>query len=101
LGALNPLEVLRKYLSDRHERRKDGEYRETAERRKLDLENLVLENRVISERIGIARALGATKRDLAPLLNELVYRPIKRLDRSQDQGVITHAEIPQADDSKD
>ena len=101
LGALNPLEVLRKYLSDRHERRKDGEYRETAKRRKLDLENLVLENRVISERIGIARALGATKRDLAPLLNELVYRPIKRLDRSQDQGVITHAEIPQADDSKD
>lgn len=101
LGTLNPLEVLRKYLSDRHERRKDKEYRETAERRKLDLENTLLENRVISERIGIARELGATKRDLAPLLNELVYRPIQRLDRSQDQGVITHAEIPRPDDSKD
>ena len=27
-GTLNPLEVLRKYLNDRHERRKDHEYRE-------------------------------------------------------------------------
>ena len=28
LGKLNPLEVLREYLKDRHERRKDREYRE-------------------------------------------------------------------------
>lgn len=97
LGTLNPLEVLRMYLSDRHERRKDVEYREDAERRKLDLENNILENRVLSERIAIARDLGATNRDLAPLVNDLLYKPLTRLDRSQDRGVIAHAEIPKPD----
>jgi hypothetical protein len=37
LGSLNPLEVLRQYLSDRHERRKDREYREAAEARRLSV----------------------------------------------------------------
>lgn len=96
LGTLNPLEVLRKYLSDRHERKKDHDYRETAERRRLALENLSLENRVIAERIRMAREIGATDRDLAPLLNELVYKPLLTLDRYQDGGVIEHAEIPPA-----
>lgn len=94
IGALNPLEVLRKYLNDRHERRKDHEYRESAEQRKLALENLVLENNVLSERIRIAKELGATDRDLAPLLNELVFKPLVALDRYQDKGLIGHAETP-------
>ena len=55
LGTLNPLEILRKYLNDRHERRKDRDYRESAERRRLELENLTLESRVLSERIRIAK----------------------------------------------
>jgi hypothetical protein len=96
LGTLNPLDVLRKYLSDRHERRKDREYRESAERRRLELENLSLESRVISERVRLAKEIGATDRDLAPLLNELVYKPLVALDRYQDKGVIEHAEIPPA-----
>jgi hypothetical protein len=94
LGTLNPLEVLRKYLSDRHERRKDRDYRESAERRRLELENLSLESRVLSERIRMAKEIGATDRDLAPLLNELIYKPLVLLDRYQDKGVIEHAEIP-------
>lgn len=101
LGALNPLEVLRKAINDRHERRKDKEYRESAEKRRLELENQILGTELISRRIAVARELGATKRDLAPLLNELVYRPILQLDRSQDRGVITYAEIPKPDNEKD
>jgi hypothetical protein len=99
LGTLNPLEVLRKAINDRHERRKDIEYRESAEKRRLELENQILETELISKRITMARELGATKRDLAPLLNELVYRPILHLDRSQDRGVITYAELPRSDDA--
>lgn len=93
VGKLNPLEVLRLYLNDRHERRKDREYREAAEARKLELENQILESKVLRERIEIARELGATEQDLAPLLNELVYRPLAALDRHQDRGVIEAAEI--------
>ena len=93
LGTLNPLEVLRKYLNDRHERRKDHEYRESAEQRRLTLENLSLETRVISERVRLAKEIGATDRDLAPLLNELIYKPIVALDRYQDKNVIENAEF--------
>ena len=63
---MNPLEVVRKYLNDRHERRKDRDYRERAEERRLQLENLQTENEVLEQRIKIAKELGATENDLAP-----------------------------------
>ena len=92
-GKINPLEVIRQYLNDRHERRKDREYRESAESRRLQLENLKLENEVLSERIDIAMKLGATERDLAPIINQLVYKPLSALDQHQDNGVIEYAEV--------
>jgi hypothetical protein len=93
LGSLNPLEVIRQYLNDRHERRRDRKYRDAAEARRLDLENRILENRVIRERIEIARSLGAGDSDLAPLLNELVHRPLRALNGAQDEGVIESAVV--------
>jgi hypothetical protein len=60
LGSLNPLEVIRNYLQDRHRRRQDREYREEAERRRLNLENAILEIEAIRGRINLARELGAT-----------------------------------------
>jgi hypothetical protein len=93
LGNLNPLEVLRKYLNDRHERRKDRKYREGADERRLQLENLKTENEVIAQRIKIAKELGATESDLAPLLNELVLKPLNTLGTYQDKGLIEGAEL--------
>ena len=93
LGALNPLEVIRKYLNDRHERRQDRDYRESAEKRRLTLENLKLENEVIAERVKLAKDLGATDRHLASMLDQLVHQPLLALDRHQDRGVIENAEI--------
>jgi hypothetical protein len=93
LGNLNPLEVLRKYLNDRHEQRKDRDYRERAEERRLQLENLRTENEVLEQRIRIAKELGATENDLAPLLNELVIKPLNALGAYQDKGLIEGAEI--------
>jgi hypothetical protein len=93
LGNLNPLEVLRKYLNDRHERRKDREYRQPAEARRLYLENMLLESKVIGERIRVLREAGATNRDLAPLLNGLLHAPLRKLDSHLDNNVIEHAEV--------
>ncbi|SKA23746.1 hypothetical protein SAMN02745126_04340 [Enhydrobacter aerosaccus] len=93
LGSLNALEVIRKYLHDRHERRKDKAYRESADQRRLELDNLHKENVVIAERIRLAKDLGATNRDLAPILNQLIGQPLRRLDRYQDKGLIGDAEI--------
>ena len=39
LGTLNPLQQLREYAKDRHERRKDKEWREGEEQRQMSLEN--------------------------------------------------------------
>lgn len=99
-GRLNPLEVLRQYLNDRHERRKDREYRESAEQRRLALENLKLENSVLLERVRLMKELGATDSDLAPLLNALVFKPLTALDRYQDRGAIENAELLGGDGAK-
>jgi hypothetical protein len=85
--------VLRKYLGDRHERRKDREYRESAEERRMRLENARLQIGVIADGVKLAKELGASERELAPLLNALVNTPLLALDKYQDQGVISSAEL--------
>ena len=93
LGALNPLEVMRHYLCDRHQRRQDREYRESAERRRLELENLLLENRVLKERLDMARDMELAESDLAPLVRQLIERPLTKLGEYQDRGLIEGASI--------
>ena len=51
-GALNPLETLRKYLDDRH-RRKIVNSLSDLDRRRFELENESLENKVIAEKLAI------------------------------------------------
>ena len=67
LGALNLFEVMRHYLQDRHERRKDRSYREADEARKNELENTLLELDVLERQIAVARQLGVTDEELLPL----------------------------------
>jgi hypothetical protein len=93
LGKLNPLEVIRQWVADSHERRKDKNYREAAEQERLRLENGLLENRVIRERIQIARELGATNEDLAPVLNDLILKPLAAVSQQQNKGLIQGAEL--------
>jgi hypothetical protein len=88
LGQLNPLEVLRQYLEDRHRRRQDREYREQAEARRLNLENDLLETRVIRERVALARDVGVPDELLAPLVNQLLVGPLDVLGTHEDRGVI-------------
>ncbi len=92
-GKLNPLEVIRLYLNDRHERRKDRDYREGAEQDRMMLENALRENQVIRERIQMAKELGASDEDLMPLINPLVFRPLQAIGRYQDGGLIAQAEM--------
>jgi len=98
LGKLNPLEVIRQWVADSHERRKDKEYREAAERERLTLENRLLENRVISERIAIARNLGATEDDLAPVLNQLLFKPLMAISEQQNKELVEGVELMEVDE---
>jgi hypothetical protein len=77
LGKLNPLEVLRLYLNDRHERRKDIRYREHAEAEKLRLENNLRQIEVFRQKLATLRELGVTDEELAPLKNRLLHKPLE------------------------
>lgn len=91
VGSVFPLEVIRKMINDHHTRRQDREYREGYERRRLEIENLILETEFMRGRISMARELGATDAELTPLLNALVYEPLARLDAVAAKGMIRAA----------
>lgn len=97
MGKLNPLEVIRQYLNDRHERRKDRDYRETAEARKLELENRRSEIQILRETIQLLRDMGATPQDIALLKDGLIYNSLQGLNSTQDRGLIVDAEIVNPD----
>jgi hypothetical protein len=99
LGVSDSLEVLRKYLKDRHERRKDRRYREATDEEKRHLENELLRTKVLGEKVKVARELGATEQDLAPLLGPLLYDPLDELAVFQDRGLITDVKVVGPDES--
>lgn len=87
LGALNPLTFINDFLEGRHDRRKDRDYREDAERRRLDLENQLLETRVVQERLQLAQALGMHPREQVELLSRLAIEPLLELESVADRGM--------------
>jgi hypothetical protein len=93
IGVSDSLEVLRKYLNDRNERKKDKQYRDVTDEEKRRLENGLLRTKVLGERVKVAKELGATEQDLAPLLDQLLYDPLDELAVFQDRGLITDVRI--------
>jgi hypothetical protein len=89
LGKLNPLEVVREFLNDRHRRRQDREYRESAEKRRLDLENFLLENKVVKERVRLLREVGLQV-DLR-LLTQRFVPSLVQLEAAVNEGLIGEA----------
>lgn len=86
LGKLNPLETIRLYLNDQHERQKDRQYRSRIEAEKLELENF-------KDKIDVLKQLGATDKDFALLKDQLLAKSLRQLNPHQDQGLILEGEI--------
>ena len=99
VGALNPLEQLRKYLSDRHERRKDRDYRNRSEERKLELENELLALEAMKRQVEILGNLGMSSEDIRLYLQRAI-KPMNVLGQLQDNGVIDDAELIVADSNE-
>lgn len=93
VGSLNPLQVLRGFLQDVHERKKDRAYRNTAEKRRLNLENDLLEIKVIREQVALARDAGVPDEILLLAVNRLLSGPLRRLERSVDDGTIDARDV--------
>lgn len=99
LGSLNPLQQIREYLNDRHRRRQDREYRESAEREKLLLDNEILrwqilerENSLWRERVGLLRDIGFSNDEIQSLVWANMGLPLSALGKHQDSGLIGSAE---------
>jgi len=98
VGSLNPLEVIRNFLNDRHKRRQDKEWRERLEKEKMEKENQLLqvqilegENRVVRERIQLYRELGYSDQKVQELIWANVTQPLLILGKHQDSKLITDA----------
>ena len=93
VGSLSPLQVLVTYLNDRHERLKDNNFRNTAEARKLELENCLLENKVIQGRIEIVNKLKESKGEMNRLKSQLLDESLQSLGQLQERSLITKAKL--------
>jgi hypothetical protein len=85
LGKFNPLEIIRLWLQDRHERFKDKSYRIHADAEKLQLENLLLKARVINDWMATLKKMGASDGELRILIDKFVEQPLLRLGRFGDR----------------
>ncbi|MDZ8239689.1 MAG: hypothetical protein RMZ69_21490 [Nostoc sp. ChiQUE01a] len=93
LGNLNPLQFIREYLKDNHERKKDRKYREEDEEKLGDLQVEFKRIEIIEKKIEIIKKLGVTDDDISVLKNELLSKPFKQLSTFQDTNLIIDAEI--------
>lgn len=93
LGNINPLEVIRKYLCDRHERKKDEAYRNQQENDRGELENEKLRTEIVQDKVKVLKELGVPEEKIRKALFEHVIKPLGELDAIQDKGLVVDAEI--------
>jgi hypothetical protein len=94
-GLLNLLEQIRRYLNDRHERRKDREYRESSERERLELENQLIQQQLdeggiqrTRRQVELLREMGYSAEEIRELIWQHIGLDLTRLARHQDTGLI-------------
>ena len=95
LGALNPLQQIREYLKDRHERRKDEDWRSASERDRAHAELRLLEVQIEREQAGalkdyidILDGIGLSRDEKLEHLWTRVGQPLAQLGRHQDSGLL-------------
>jgi len=92
LGGLNPLQQIREYIKDRHERKKDKDYRSRQEEELAELSIEEKRNNIINQRIDMLKKVGYSEIEIRQLVTAMVITPLKRLDKHQDNGQIEGTE---------
>lgn len=93
IGKLNPLEVLRQWAHDRHERLKDTKYRDAEDKRKRQLENDLLETELIRKRLELLREVGVPKTVIKKLA-AAVLLPVHQVEGHMNNGILTNLTLP-------
>jgi hypothetical protein len=97
-GIAGVLEQIRLGVNDWHERRKDREYREPAERQELELNNQLKQAelgskqmKLLRRKIAAAKEMGATDEELHIIWEQFIHAPLAGLNHYQDQKLISGA----------
>jgi hypothetical protein len=92
LGKLSPLEVIREFLNDVHNRRKDTKYREhdehtrnTLEHQKMILEQEVMKIEVIKQQVALLQSMNIPPEEIRHHVLTLVVQPVYELTRFQTE----------------
>jgi len=93
LGNINPMEVIRKYLCDRHERKKDNDYRNKQKKERGRLENEKLRTQIVQKKVKILQDAGVPEERIRKALLEHVIKPLGELDTIQNMSLVASAEI--------
>lgn len=88
IGSLNPLQQIREYIKDRHERKKDKNYRCRQEEELKELEIQERKDKIVNERIKTLKELGYSDIEIRQLVTSMVIQPLNRLGQHQDNGQI-------------
>ncbi len=88
LGSLNPLQHIREYINDRHERQKDKKFRSRQEEELGELSIIEKKNNIINQKIEILRNLGYSEQEIRQLVVSMVIEPLNKLGSHQDNGLI-------------
>jgi len=88
LGSLNPLQQIREYLKDRHERNKDRKFKSRQEEELGELSIMEKKNNIVSQRIEILKGLGYSEAEIRQLVNSMIVEPLNKLGNHQDKGLI-------------
>jgi hypothetical protein len=87
IGTLNPLTFIKDCLVMMRDWRE--------QRRHLALENQLLENQVLRERIAILKEAGYTEQEIKDFINDHIRVPLNEIQRYQEKKLIIGAEIKQ------
>lgn len=92
LGALNPLECLRRYACDRHERKKDKEYRNTEEKRSMQAENASKEAAAVKEWVAVLQQVGYPPEQIRQIIEKNLLFPMQELSKLESGVIIKELE---------
>jgi hypothetical protein len=95
VASFNPLQQIREYLKDRHERKKDKEWRWDSEKMRAmaELDLLKIQARhgeavALREYYGLLKDMGVNQHEIDKVIWERVGTPLSRLARHQDSGLL-------------
>jgi hypothetical protein len=88
LGSLNPLQQIKEYLKDKHEREKDRNYRSRQEEELGELSIWEKRDAILRQRIEMLRSLGYEDAEIRQLVVSMVIEPLNKLGNHQENGQI-------------